>query len=404
MPSAAQHARRILHVDCDAYFVQVARLEDPEGAGREELLLVGGAPGSRGVVTSASYESRAFGVRSGMPMSQALRLCPKAVCVPVPRGACSRIHREIREVLDRFTPVVEAASIDEFYLDLSGTEALYHDEPLQGTALRMRAAVLSDTRISVSIGGGAARLIAKLATGRAKPAGVLIVPDGDEADFLRTFKLQDIPGVGPRMAERLQHYGMHTVEHALGYDRATLRQLFGESQGAWLYDRIRGVDSAGVEARGAGAKSISRDETFAKDINDDEELLRELLALVVRAAGDLRGDSLRARTVTVRIRDGDFTTRQASRTLPRAIESDRAIYGVARTLFAKLRAARRTGARLLGVAVSNLTADDGPTQLAFFEENSDTLETERDRKLARTVDELRARFGSDIILPGNIID
>ena len=130
--------KKILHADCDAYFVQVVRLEDPEGAGREELLLVGGSSRQRGVITSASYAVRKFGVRSGMPTAHALRLCPQAVVVPVPRRACSRRHKEIREVLATYTPIVEAASIDEFYLDLSGTEAVHHTDDLQELATRIR--------------------------------------------------------------------------------------------------------------------------------------------------------------------------------------------------------------------------------------------------------------------------
>src|SRR3979411_3142306 len=168
--------RRILLVDADAFFVAVARpagpgarLADPEGAGRAPLLIVGGAPGSRGVVCSASYETRKFGVRSAMPISRALRLCPDAMCVPVPRGACSRKHREIRAVLERYAPVVQAASIDEWYLDLGGTESLYAGMPLDALARRIRDAVLADVGLSVSIGGGTSKLVAKLAVERAKP-------------------------------------------------------------------------------------------------------------------------------------------------------------------------------------------------------------------------------------------
>jgi DNA polymerase-4 len=393
--------RKLLHVDCDAYFVQVARLEDPEGAGREELLLVGGSSRSRGVITSASYPCRAYGVRSGMPTAQAVRLCPAAVVVPVPRSACARLHREIRVVLERFSPIVEGASIDEFYMDLTGTELLYRDEALFDTATRIRLAVLEEVRISVSIGGAAVRLVAKLATNRAKPGGVFVVPDGGEAEFMRTLKLADIPGVGPRMQERLQHYGLHTVQQALGYDLDTLSRLFGASWAEWLYDRIRGIDPARIEPH-ADAKSISRDETFAHDLHDDESLETELLHLVLRAAGDLRGEALRARTITVRIRDADFTTRQASRTLHEPIESDRAIYAVARPLLAKLRKARRTGARLLGVNVSRLTAGQGPTQLSLLGP-LDELESERDRTLAHALDRLRARFGHDSVLPGRVV-
>src|SRR5687768_16520296 len=157
---------RILLADADAFYVAIARMDDPEGAGKAKLLIVGGTRESRGVVCSASYETRKFGVRSAMPISRALRLCPEAICVPVPRGACSRTHREIRAVLDRFAPVVESASIDEWYMDLAGTEALYHNEPLAATARRMRVAVKEATGISVSIGGGTSKLVAKLAVER----------------------------------------------------------------------------------------------------------------------------------------------------------------------------------------------------------------------------------------------
>jgi DNA polymerase-4 len=158
---------RILLADADAFFVAVARLVDPDGAGKASLLIVGGRPGSRGVVCSASYEARAFGVRSGMGISQALRLCPDAMAVPVPRGACGEKSRAIQSVLTRFAPVVVAASVDEFYLDLTGTEALYRHEALSVTAQRIRAAVLAETGCSISIGGGTSTLIAKIAAGAA---------------------------------------------------------------------------------------------------------------------------------------------------------------------------------------------------------------------------------------------
>ncbi|MGH7469312.1 MAG: Y-family DNA polymerase [Longimicrobiales bacterium] len=393
--------RRILLADCDCYFVQVARLEDPDGAGREPLLLVGGSPDGRGVVTSASYEVRAYGVRSGMPMAQALRLCPKAAWTPVPRGACARKHREIHAVLDRFVPVVEAASIDEFYLDLSGTERVYNNRALTDVAVLIRQAVLEETRISLSIGGGTNRLIAKLAARRAKPAGVLVVPTGEELEFMRTLSLASLPGVGPRFQQRLRAYGLTMVTDVLPHERTQLATWFGEGVGDWLFDRIRGRDGARVHAHGV-QKSISRDETFAHDLHDDEALSTELLQLVVRAGRDLRATSLRARTVTVRIRDADFTTRQASRTVSQAIESDRIIFQVASKLLARLRKQRRARARLLGVSLSNLTAASGPAQLALFG-SADTLESERDRRVAHTLDRVRGRFGSRALLPGRIL-
>ncbi len=399
---------RILLADADAFFVAVARMEDPEGIGREPLLIVGGAPGGRGVVCSASYETRRFGVRSGMPISRALRLCPQAVCVPVPRGACSRKSREVRAVLERFTPVVEGASIDEWYLDFSGTEALYGNEPLEVTAMRIRENVSRETGLSVSFGGGTTKLVAKLAVELAKPkpdndaTGVFVVAAGEEGAFMRRFQLGEIPLIGPRFRERLERYGLRTVTDALGYDLTTLRGWLGERAGSWLYDRVRGLD-AGIVSTGDQAKSLSREETFAEDIADDRELERELLRLVVRAAGDLRSEGLVARTITVKLRDYDFTTRQGSRTLPLGVSTDRVIFVTARELLRKLRIRRRAPARLIGVSLSSLGDDPAGEQLALFEDTrAADHESERDRALARAVDQVRGKFGRGAVIPGRI--
>jgi DNA polymerase IV len=403
-------ARRILLADADAFFVAVARMIDPDGAGKEPLLIVGGTRESRGVVCSASYEVRKFGVRSAMPISRALRLCPQAMCVPVPRRACGEKSHEIRAVLDRFAPLVEGASIDEWYMDLGGTEKLYDNEPLATTAKRIRDAVTNATKLSISVGGGTSKLVAKLAVERGKPkpgtgaTGVHVVEPGDEERFLATFDLSDIPLIGPRFQERLAKLGMHKVPDVLQYDVPTLTRWLGEREAEWLYDRVRGIDHSELEPHG-DAKSISRDDTFPADIDDDDELARELLALVTRAAMDLRADGMTARTITVRIRDHDFKTRQASRTLDTPVISDRVILEVAHLLFAKLRAARRVPARLLGVGLSSLTMDSTADQLTLFERKDRTIdETDRDRILARTIDRVRAKFGDKGIFPAGLAD
>lgn len=397
----AGNSHRVLLVDADAFFVAVARMADPDGAGRAPCLLVGGAS-HRGVVASASYEARRFGVRSAMSMARALKLCPQAMVVPVPRGACGEKSRAIQEVLATFAPVVEPASIDEWYCSLDGTEALYGGEPLAATAMRMRRAVFDATGLRISIGGGTNRLVAKMAAEVAKPregdeSGVHIVPAGEEAAFMTRFALADIPMIGPRFQERLARVGLRTVQDALAADRAALRRLLGDGDGDWLYDRIRGIASAEVQ-RDAIAKSISREETFAEDLADDASLRRELRALVASAAAGLRGEGLRARTISVKLRDRDFTTRQASRTLAEGIESDRGIATIAAALLAKLRAARRVPARLASVTLSQLAPARPPDQLRFFEDVGPApAETERDRRVSRAVDELRERFGDDAI-------
>jgi DNA polymerase-4 len=398
-------ARRILLADADAFYVAVARMVDPEGAGKEPLLIVGGSRESRGVVCSASWETRKFGVRSAMPISRALRLCPQAMCVPVPRKACSQKSGEIRAVLSRYAPVVEGASIDEWYMDLGGTEGMYHEEPLAVTAHRIRSAVKDATDLSVSIGGGANKLVAKLAVERAKPKpgsgadGVHIVAPETEEEFLATFTLAELPMVGPKFQARLAQLGMTRVTDVIPHSVESLGQWMSEREAEWLWRRVRGIDHSEVES-GGEAKSISRDETFPVDIADDRELEHELLSLVTRAAFDMRSESLSARTITVRIRDADFRNRSARRTLPVPVVADRVIMGVAKELLAKLRKARRVPARLISVSLSSFAQDTSTNQLSLLGAAPDPLsETERDRTIARTVDRVREKFGARGIMP-----
>ena len=394
--------RRILLADADAFYVAVARAVDPEGAGTAPLLIVGGSRESRGVVCSASYETRKFGVRSAMPIARALRLCPDAMCVPVPFKECIRKSAEIRAALQRYTPVVEGASIDEWYLDLTGTEGLYHHEPLIATAHRIRDGLREATGLTLSIGGGTNKLIAKMAVDRAKPSrggdGVLIVAPGTEQEFLRSCTLADIPLVGPKFQARLAAHGLITVADALRYDLETLGTWMSKREAQWLWNRIHGTDSADVFHRTMN-RGISRDETFSKDLTEDGDIERELLRLVTRAAADMRGDGLTARTVVVRLRDWDFKTRGAQRTLPEPVVSDRVILRVAHELLAKLRSARRVPARLVGVRLSGLKPVVAVDQLGLATTGE---ETERDRGLARAIDRVRGKFGPKSILPGGL--
>jgi DNA polymerase-4 len=323
--------------------------------------------------------------------------------VPVPRDICARKSRDVRTTLEQFTPVVEPASIDEAYMDLSGTETLYRGESLRDTALRIQATTLEHAGIQVSIGGGTTKLVAKLAAGFAKPAGVHIVEPGLEVEFMRRLDLADIPGIGPVFTATLARIGLVRVDDALRHDESTLDAWLGDGRGRWLYHRIRGEDAGAVEPD-RSARSMSREETFPRDIDEDEPLETELFALTLRLGRDLRDEQLRARTITVKLRDADFTTRQTGRTVEGGVESDRALFGIARELLATLRKRRRTPARLIGVTASNLTPATGPAQLALFDEAADTLETERDRKLSHAADAARRRFGRNAILPGRLLE
>jgi DNA polymerase IV len=400
--------RRIFLADADAFYVAVARMIDPDGAGKAPLLIVGGTRETRGVVCSASYETRKFGVRSAMPISQALRLCPDAMCVPVPRKACSAKSSEIRVVLERFAPVVEGASIDEWYLDLGGTEGVYHNESLAVTAHRIRDAVKLETELSVSIGGGTNKLVAKMAVERAKPKpgsgadGVHIVESGHEGEFLKTFTLAEIPLVGPKFQQRLAALGMTNVTDVLQYNVPTLQSWLGKREAEWLWDRVNGVSDSDVDS-GGEAKSISRDETFPADLTEDRDIERELVALVTRAVFDMRSDGVSARTITVKIRDMDFRNRSARRTLAEPVISDRVVLRVARELLTKLRNARRVPARLIGVALSSLAQDPEADQLALFSQKANPdADTARDRVLSKAVDRVREKFGPRSVLPASL--
>jgi len=399
-PVHAERPRRILLADCDSYFVRCAMLADPGGAGKAELLLVGGRADSRGVVTSASYAARKFGVHAGMPMSQAVRMCPGAMVVPVPGEMVSAKHHEVRAVLDEFSPVVEAASVDEFFLDLGGTEELYRHEPLAETARRIQQAVLERTGISLSIGGATQRTLAKMAASVNKPFGVHVVEPGAEAEFIARFDLADIPGVGPAFAEALRRRGATRVRDLLPLDEATLVAWLGEGRGNWLYRLSRGMGSGGGVAPRAAQKSISHERTFAHDIADEDEIESKLAYLCGETGASLRADGLKARTVTIKMRYADFTDRSASRTVAEPLESDRAIYRVARTLVRQLRAQRRGGIRLLGVGVSKLGEEAEAEPMLF--EPPQGLESDRDRRLSAATDRLRVRFGREAVLPARV--
>ena len=400
---------RILLADADAFFAAVARLVDPDGAGKAPLLIVGGRRGSRGVVCSASWEARQYGVRSAMPIARAEKLCPQAMFVPVPGKECGIKSKEIRKVLEKFTPIVSGASVDEWYMDLGGTEAIYHNESLRDTAHRIRSAVKRETGMSISIGGGTNRLVAKMAVERAKPKpgttadGVHIVAPGDEGEFLKTFNLGDIPMVGPKFQAKLASLGMVTVPDLLKHDMVSLRRMLGTNAADWLWDRAHGMSGAEVEGH-YDRKSMSRDETFAVDLTKDEDIERELLGLVTKAAWDLRQGGFTARTITVKLRDRDFKTRSARRTLAKPVVSDRVIMETAKELLTKLRGARRVPARLIGVALSSLSEDPLADQLHLFPSDDQRLESDRDLAIARTVDKVRKKFGAKGIIPGSLVE
>src|SRR5690606_1797663 len=296
---------RIAHVDLDAFFVEVCRREDPS-LRDVELLVVGGRRDSRGVVQSASYAARKFGIRSGMPIGEAVRRCPEATFVRGEFNAYRRASRQVRSVLERFAPIVVMTGLDEGYLDLSGTDLL-HPVSLLDFATRIRNAVFEESQLDCSIGIGPNRVIAKIASDYAKPRGICEVRPGWERGFLAGLPLKALPGIGPRTAEQLASRGLTEVHQVQSMSVEQLSALVGRDTALILARRAEGRGSATLTRR-ERPKSVSRETTFRRDISDAAELDRVLLMLAARVAAQLRDEELVAGAVVLKLRHADFTT------------------------------------------------------------------------------------------------
>jgi DNA polymerase-4 len=386
---------RILHVDLDAFFVEVCRQRNPEL--REiELLVVGGRRDQRGVVQSASYGARRYGVHAGMPIAQAVRLCPQATFFQGSFPHYREASLAVREVLRRFSPVVVMASLDEAYLDFGGTDRLY-PVSLLPVAETLRDAIREATGLDCSIGIGPNRMIAKLASDQAKPRGLMEVRAGWESGFLAGLPLSAMPGIGPKTAARWTELGLTDVWQIQQMEEAALARLIG-SEARELKRRALGYGGTTLGGERL-PKSVSRETTLSRDLRDPEELETILFLLTTRVAGQLRDEGLVGRTVTLKLRHDDFHTVTRRQTLELGTDLDSEIYQAARALFQQAFdgvRARNRGVRLIGVAVTNL----GVAAEADLFESEDRR---RRRELTAAVDKVREKFGFSAVTPGAIL-
>ena len=379
----------IAHVDIDAFFPSVEQLLDPSLQGKP--VIVGGSIEQGGVVSSASYQARRFGVHSAMPMARALKLCPHAVVVGSNFSAYKDFSRRVMSILEGFTPVVEVASIDEAYLDLKGTERL-HGHPYL-TACRIHQRVLRETGLSVSVGVAANPLLSKIASDMVKPAGVLLVVEGTESEFMAPLDVGLIPGVGPQSRKALRSIGVVRVADLRRIEPDFLTRTFGV-WGRRLYEICRGIDHSRIGG-GGPRKSISREVTFVRGRSDRTGLERTLMDLLADVTRRLRKLEKSARCITVKIRYTDFQTRTASRTQEQASAVDNDFRDPMVELFRKL-FTRRMKLRLVGVGLSELR--EGTTrQGELFEGRRDR---ECARKIAGLLDKLSSRFGYGVVSRG----
>lgn len=372
-----QPARQILHVDLDAFFCSVEELLNPELRGK--AFVVGGTPEGRGVVTSASYPARRFGIRSAMPTARALRLCPDLIVVRSSHGEYGEHSRRVMDYLRKQVPVLQQISIDEAFLDLS-------DDPRGGerAAQVMQAEIRTRFGLPTSWGVASNKLVAKIATEVGKPNGLIVVPAGSEAAFLAPLPVSMLWGVGPKSAARLAEAGIRTIGQLAALSAERLRALFGD-WGIELAARARGEDRRPVDEAHA-RRSLSAERTFFQDLSSEHELKRVLLQLSERVGHRLRRAGLAGWTVRIKLRWPDFSTMTRQLRLEQPTDQDAEIYAAARELF---RRNWRNGraVRLLGVGLSDL----GPPmrQLELFDDS-----WIHDQRLLEAVDEIRERFGS----------
>ena len=383
----------ILHADMDAFYASVEVRDRPELAGTP--VIVGAATG-RSVVLSATYQARAFGVRSAMPMSRARRLCPQAVIIPPRHHLYAAVSREVMAVFRSVTPEVEPLALDEAFLDVSG--ALRRLGRPAGIGEQIRAAVRGQQGIACSVGVATCKFIAKLASVACKPDGLLVIPADGILDFLHPLPVSALWGVGERTGRVLASLGLRTVADIAHAPPAALERALGRAAGAHLAALAWGLDDRKV-VPGAVEKSIGAEETFGTDVNDPEVIRRELLRLSGRTARGLRAAGCAARTVVVKLRLADFTTITRSRTLPEPTDVTQQVYATACALYAAAGLDAAAALRLVGVRATGLIpAAAADSQLAFGDRPASW------RAAERAVDRIAGRFGTDTVRPAALVD
>lgn len=376
--------RCIVHIDIDAFFAAVEELLDPSLKGKP--VIVGGLPHERGVASTASYAARKYGVHSGMSLRQAHQLCPHGVFIRGNYQVYSAFSENFLRILSQYTPDVEPASLDEAYLDLTRCRALY---PSFSRAVQdIKRRVERELGLTVSVGVGPNKTLAKLATNRAKPGGLLEIPPGGEEEFLKDLGIELLPGIGPKAQVILRMLNIQRIGDLWGLPRATLRSLFGLN-GEEIYLQSRGVDSRPLAAP-AVPKSVSRETTFLEDIWEQRLFLAHLAYLCDRMTLTLRKDRLFAHIVEVKVRYSDFKTESRRRLLISPLQDMGEIFRIARELFGELYTGSRLSLRLVGVKASDLVRG---RPLSLFEPYSP-----RQERLGSAMDRVREKYGFGSLL------
>jgi len=351
------------HIDLDAFFAAAEVLDDPSLAGKP--VIVGASPGHRGVVSTCSYEARRFGVHSAMPVSEAFRLCPQAVFLPVRMSRYAELSARVMAVFQDFTPDVVRVSIDEASLDMSGTERLWG--PSEAAAVSIRGRVADETGLSLSIGVASNRYVAKVASGIRKPAGLVIVPEGGEAAFMRRLRLKDLWGVGARTRTRLGELGIDSIERLLALSPECLTSVFGKAGGDFIYRIARG-DDPGIYGGEVRSRTISSETTFEQDVTDRLLVEETLLGMAEELTARLYAEEASSRCAVLKLRYDDFETLSARETRQEPFAGSRGVYQMAKILLD--RTWRGRPLRLVGLGLASL-GDESQGQGRLFDEPGD---------------------------------
>ncbi len=378
----------ILHVDMDAFYASVAELDHPEYKGK--ALVVGA--GTRGVVLSANYEARKFGIRAAMPVGRAKRMAPHAIFIAPEHHRYSEISERVMAIFHSYTPLVEPISLDEAFLDVTGSQKLFGSG--REIATKIRAQVEKEEGITCSVGIAQSKFIAKLASQHCKPNGMLEIRPDRILEFLHPLPVRAIWGVGPKTAESLERLGLHTVADIANTPRATLVRALGDATGESLYELAWGRDYRNV-IPDEPEKSIGNEETFSEDLDSPEEILREFLRMTEKATARLRERSLFAKTISIKIKFADFSSLTRAKTVPIAIDNTHDTYEIVKSLYLAL---NNEGARirLVGVSLSNLQ-EGAPVQLEIGARERGWREADG------AIDRAKARFGRQSVRPGRLI-
>ncbi len=391
LPASSSSERWIILVDLDAFFASVEELLDPSLRGKP--LVVGGTPEGRGVVASASYAARAYGIHSAMPTSLALRLCPNLIVVRGHYASYGQYSDRIMSILSDFTPAMEQVSIDEAFLDVTGCEQLW-GAPLE-IARRIKQRVDGEVGLPISLGVAATKLVAKIACSQGKPNGLVLVPQGEEAQFLAPLAIEELWGVGKVTGARLRSRGVRSIGDLQRLGPKMLTDMFGDA-GEWLYRSSLGIDPTPV-VTDHGRRSISQETTFGQDIAEREPLRRTILQMSDHLARQLRQRGLVGGTVRLKMRTAAFETSTRQSALEQPTDRAEVINAAAMQLLdANWSPGRRL--RLIGVGVSGLL-DEAGYQLDLFDDHD-----QRAIRLATALDEIRERFGRDAIVRASMLD